>query len=263
MTTEGCRRRILLTNDDGVRAPGLRAIYEQLRDLADVTVVAPVDQRSGASHHITLESPLRAHRLADLPGWMVDFTPVDCVKLALRRLLPAPPDLVVSGINRGSNAGYLVHYSGTVNAATEAAMAGVQAVAVSLCAHDDPDFGPSARVARALVERLLASPLPPRTVLNVNVPPVPWERLRGLRWCRQSLSAFDDAYEERVDPRRSPYYWLTGSPSPVGSDPDDDLRALEEGWVAVTPLTVDWTHEGLFRDGGDLLEGLEVGPRSP
>lgn len=257
-------KRILLTNDDGVRAPGLRAVYEQLRELGEVTVVAPVDQRSGASHHITLESPLRAHRLADLPGWMVDFTPVDCVKLALRRLLPEVPDLVVSGINRGSNAGYLVHYSGTVNAATEAAMAGVQAMAVSLCGYDDPDFEPSARVARALAERLLEAPLPPRTILNVNVPARPWERLQGLRWCRQSLSQFDDAYEERIDPRRSPYYWLTGSPIPIGSAPDDDLRAIGEGWVAVTPITVDWTHEELYRDGGArLLDGLKIGRQSP
>lgn len=257
-------KRILLTNDDGVRAPGLRAVYEQLRELGQVTVVAPVDQRSGASHHITLESPLRAHRLVDLPGWMVDFTPVDCVKLALRRLLPAPPDLVVSGINRGSNAGYLVHYSGTVNAATEAAMAGVQALAVSLCSWDDPDFGASARVAGLLAARLLERPLPPRTVLNVNVPPGPWEQLQGLRWCRQSLAQFDDAYEERVDPRRSPYYWLTGAPIPIDSDADDDLRAVGEGWVAVTPITVDWTHEELYRDGGaPLLEGLKVGRQSP
>lgn len=254
------RPRILLTNDDGVRATGLRAAYEQLRHVADVTVVAPVDQRSGASHHITLESPLRAHRLADLPGWMVDFTPVDCVKLALKRLLPAPPDLVVSGINRGSNAGYLVHYSGTVNAATEAAMAGIPAIAVSLCGYDDLDFLPSARVTRAIVERVLERPLPPRTILNVNVPPRRWEELRGVRWCRQSLAPFEDAYEERVDPRRSPYYWLSGSPIPKGAAPDDDLHAVADGWVAVTPLTIDWTHEAFYSDGGArLIEGLRVG----
>jgi 5'-nucleotidase len=254
------RPRILLTNDDGVRAPGLKACFERLRELADVTVVAPVDQRSGASHHITLEVPLRAHRLADLPGWMVDFTPVDCVKLALRRLLPEPPDLVVSGINRGSNAGYLVHYSGTVNAATEAVMAGVQAIAVSLCAWEGDEFDAAARVTQALAARLLERPLPPRTVLNVNVPNRPWQELKGLRWCRQSLCAFTDEYEERIDPRRQPYYWLAGAPIPKGSAPDDDLRAVQEGWVAVVPLTVDWTHEQLYMDGGaSLIEGLDIG----
>lgn len=257
------RPRILLTNDDGVRAPGLRAVFDALTDLADVTVVAPVDQRSGASHHITLESPLRAHRLTDLPGWMVDFTPVDCVKLALRKLLPEPPDLVISGINRGSNSGYLVHYSGTVNAATEAAMAGVQAMAVSLCGWDEPDFGPAARVTRALAERLLERPLPPRTVLNVNVPARPWERLKGLRWCRQSLCAFDDDYEERVDPRRSSYYWLTGAPHPNVSTGDDDISSVNDGWVAVTPLTVDWTHEELYRSGAGLIDDLQVGGTGP
>ncbi len=139
-------------------------------------------------------------------------------------------------------------------------MAGLPAIAVSLCGYEDLDFGPAARVTRALVERLFERPLPPRTILNVNVPARAWDELQGLRWCRQSLSRFDDAYEERIDPRRSPYYWLTGSPIPIGSAPDDDLRAVSEGWVAVTPLTIDWTHEGLYQDGGaSLLDGLRVG----
>lgn len=260
MTSGQRRPRILLTNDDGVRAPGLRAIHDALLDLADVTVVAPVEQRSGASHHITLEVPLRAHKLQEFPGWMVDFTPVDCVKLALKRLLEEPPDLVVSGINRGSNAGYLVHYSGTVNAATEAAMQGIPAVAFSLCSWDHPDFGPAARVARQLVARVLAHPLPPRVVLNVNVPGCRWEELKGVRLTRQSLRPFDDDYEERRDPRRAPYYWLTGTPVPEGGDPGDDLQAIKERFVAVTPITVDWTAERFHAEGGGAyLEGLEVG----
>lgn len=260
MTSDGRRPRILLTNDDGVRAPGLRAIYEVLRGLADVTVVAPVEQRSGVAHHITLEQPLRAHRLADLPGWMVDFTPVDCVKLALRKLLPQRPDLVVSGINRGSNAGHLVHYSGTVNAATEAAMLGLPALAFSLCGWERPDFSGAAEVARRLVPRILARPLPPRVVLNVNVPCRPFDQLAGVRWCRQSLRAFDDDYEERRDPRGQAYYWLTGTPTPEGGDEGDDLDAIKHGYVAITPLTVDWTHGGLLAEGGgSWLDDLGVG----
>ncbi len=258
---EGSRPRVLLTNDDGVRAPGLRAAFDALAPHADVTVVAPVDQRSGASHQITLESPLRAHRLSDLPGWMVDFTPVDCVKLALGQLLPVRPDLVVSGINRGSNAGNLAHYSGTVAAAKEAVLAGVPAVAFSLCGWDAPDFEAAARVVAALVPRVLARPLPPRTLLNVNVPRRPWAELKGLRWCRQSQRPLGDAYEERRDPRGAAYYWLSGEPVPARGAPDDDFEAIAEGWVAITPLTVDWTAEALWREGGEAwLDGLRGPP---
>jgi 5'-nucleotidase len=256
---QGRRPRILLSNDDGVRAEGLRACYAELAKIADVTVVAPTEQRSGMSHGITLEQPLRAIPLTDMPGFMVDYTPVDCVKLALKQLLVEKPDLVVSGINRGSNAGHLVHYSGTVAAAIEAVLNGVPAVASSLCGWKDPDFAYAARATREICAKVLAgAPVDPQVVLNVNVPNLPESRINGFKICRQSQRMFPDDYDHRVDPRGQPYYWLTGVFSFEGSAPDDDLTAIQEGYVAVTPLDVDWSHErslGALRET-KFLDGL-------
>jgi 5'-nucleotidase len=248
--------RILLANDDGVRSPGLRAAYEALSELGEVTVVAPAEQRSGASHALTLETPLRADPLKDLPGFMVSGTPVDCVKLALSELLDAPPDLVVSGINRGTNGGILVHYSGTVAAAKEATLLGLTALAVSLCEYKNPDYRASAKVTRLVAERLLEAPLAKGLLLNVNVPSGPYEDLKGIRWCRQSLAPLPDIYERREDPRRRPYYWLGGTGPFEGQEPSDDLSAVAEGYVSVTPLKIDWTAEELYASGRAAFEGL-------
>jgi 5'-nucleotidase len=249
------KHRILLTNDDGVRAEGLRACYDELAKIADVTVVAPTEQRSGMSHSITLERPLRAHKLKDLPGYMVDYTPVDCVKLALKSLLPERPHLVVSGINRGSNAGHLVHYSGTVAAAKEALLNGVPAVATSLCGWKGLNFSYAAKVTREVCKQVLETAnLPERTILNLNIPDRPEGEIKGLRVCRQSLRMFPDDYEHRLDPRGEPYWWLTGVFSFDGQAPDDDLNAIKEGYVALTPLNVDWTNASAL----DALKRLKI-----
>lgn len=254
------RPRILLTNDDGVRAPGLRAAYEALSEIGDVTVVAPTTHMSGASHKLTLDTPLRAVPLEEYPGYRVDFTPVDCVKLALKHLLPERPDLVVSGINRGHNAGYLVHYSGTVAAAKEATLSGIPAMAISLAQHKDPDFQASGQVAQQIAPRLLEHPLPIGVVLNVNVPRGSFHELKGARWCRQSMCPLSDVYERRIDPRRQPYYWLLGTGEFRGLDPQDDLSLIHEGYVTLTPLTLDWTHDPTFQAGAEaLVSGLEQG----
>ncbi|HBP17738.1 MAG TPA: 5'/3'-nucleotidase SurE [Planctomycetes bacterium] len=244
---------ILLANDDGADAPGLIAAYEALCELGEVTVVAPAQQQSGQAHAITLETPLRANRLRERPGYRVPGTPVDCVKLALNQLVESPPELVVSGINQGTNGGILVHYSGTVAAAKEACLQGIPAMAVSLCQYRDCDYSAAARVTRTLAERLLAQPLPRGVLLNVNVPPGPYEALAGLRWCRQSLASLDDVYERREDPRGRPYYWLGGSGPFKGEAEHDDLIAVEGGYVALTPLRVDWTDEESWRGGGSAL----------
>jgi len=248
--------KILLTNDDGVRSPGLLSVYEALSEIADVTVVAPADQRSGHSHMLTLDTPLRAKKLKGLPGYKVDFTPVDCVKLALKQLLPEPPDMIVSGINWGFNAGNLVHYSGTVAAAVEGVLNGIPSLAVSLCCYErEPDFAPAAAVTRSLVEKLLAEPLPAGTLLNVNVPVDP---IKGFRWTRQSLRQLDDEYEAREDPRGRSYYWLTGSIGELrGLNPQDDLETVHGGYVALTPLRVDWTDEGLMQSHGEGSRWLD------
>ncbi|MCA8920845.1 MAG: 5'/3'-nucleotidase SurE [Planctomycetes bacterium] len=237
------RPRILLTNDDGVHAAGLLAAYEALSEVADVTVVAPTSQCSGFSHKLTLDRPLRAYPLRDLPGYRVEVTPVDCVKVALKELLPEPPDLVVSGINRGLNAGMLVHYSGTVAAAIEATLNGVPALAVSLgVGAAEPDFSGPAAVTAQVAQGLLENPLGTDVVLNVNFPRGPRAEWRGLCWCRLSKASLDDSYERRLDPRGRPYYWLSGDLSELtGDEPEDDLTLLRDRYVTVTPLQVDWT----------------------
>jgi 5'-nucleotidase len=210
------------------------------------------------SHSITLERPLRAHKLRDLPGYMVDYTPVDCVKLALKSLLPEKPHLVVSGINRGTNAGHLVHYSGTVAAAKEAVLNGVPAVATSLCGWKGLDFSYAARVTREVCRKILeGESLPPRTILNLNIPDRPEHEIKGFRVCRQSLRMFPDDYEHRLDPRGEPYWWLTGVFSFEGAQADDDLTAIKEGYVSLTPLRVDWTEESALGALGGLSRGLE------
>ena len=249
-------KRILLANDDGADSPGLWAAYEALSELGSVTVVAPHAQQSGASHAITLETPLRATKLTGaLPGFRVPGRPVDCVKLALNQLLPFTPDLVVSGINEGSNGGVLVHYSGTVAAAKEATIQGLPALAISLCQWKDPDYTASAKVLGVIAARLLAAPLPKGVLLNVNVPPGAYEELKGLRWTRQATAPLPDVYERREDPRRRPYYWLSGSGPFRGDQPDQDLVAVEEGYVALTPLKIDWTDEASYGAGGSALVG--------
>lgn len=249
-------KRILLANDDGADSPGLHAAYEALAPLGQVTVVAPHAQQSGASHAITLETPLRSDPLPDQRGYRVWGHPSDCVKLALDQLLPdGPPDLVVSGINQGSNGGILVHYSGTVAAAKEATLQGYAAMAISLCQWTNHEYSASAKVLRTVAERLLANPLPQGVLLNVNVPPGSYEDLKGIRWTRQSLARLDDRYERREDPRRRPYYWLSGSGPFRGDQPTDDLKAVEEGYVALTPIKVDWTDEAVYGAGGASLVG--------
>lgn len=237
------RPRILLTNDDGVSSSGLLAAYTALSEVADVTVVAPTAQCSGFSHKLTLDRPLRAYPLRDLPGYRVEVTPVDCVKVALKELLPEPPDLVVSGINRGLNAGMLVHYSGTVAAALEATLNGVPALAVSLgVGRGEADFGPPAEVTAQVAKGLLEHPLGTDVVLNLNFPRGPRADWRGLTWCRLSTAILPDAYEKRLDPRGRPYYWLSGDLSELtGDEPEDDLTLLRDRFVTLTPLVVDWT----------------------
>lgn len=252
--------RILLSNDDGVRSPGLLSAYEALSAFADVTVVAPADQRSGHSHMLTLDTPLRAKPLKDLPGFKVDFTPVDCVKLALRNLLPEPPDLVISGINWGWNAGQLVHYSGTVGAAVEGVLNGVPSMAVSLCCgHAKPDFGPAGQITARIAQQLLAEPLPQHSLLNVNVPV---GEIKGFKWARQSLRQLDDQYDARQDPRGRDYYWLTGDIGQLeGLDPGDDIEVIRAGYVALTPIRIDWTDDALMQShAGRWVEELGGSP---
>jgi len=242
--------KILVTNDDGVYAPGLLALAKALSSLGEVEVVAPSQGQSGAGHGITFLEPLTADQVtiaAERRAWSVSGTPADCVKLGLQELLPDRPDLVVSGINAGANRGVDVLYSGTVAAAAEAALNGIPAVAVSLEKSDGFDFESAAGWALKVLSPILEGGIPRGQVLNINVPAASRGAARGIRLVPQSLSAWEDGYDRRQDPRGRDYYWLTAD-EPV-SDPRNpsDSGALADGWVTVTPLQFDLTaHEQII-----------------
>jgi 5'-nucleotidase len=231
---------ILITNDDGVFAPGLRALVEALRPVGEISVVAPSEERSGAAQSITLKQPIICEPVAERE-WAVYGTPADAMILALHRLLPQHPDLVVSGINRGANLGENVYYSGTVGAALEAAINGIPAMAISL-AHKgrDFDFGASGRFARRLVELALGEKLPPNLLLNVNVP----QKWTGaVRFTRQSEKITRNLLKDGTDPRGRAYYWLHEQTVKNEVAPETDYAAIFAGAVSVTPLELDRTHE--------------------
>ena len=248
---------ILVTNDDGIYAPGLAALYQELRQLGEVMVVAPESEQSAVGHAISLNTPLRVKK-APLAGggwgWAVSGTPADCVKIALAEFLPAVPDLVVSGINLGPNVGINVLYSGTVSAATEAAILGVkQAVAVSLNAYKDVDFTTAARVTGKLLARLQEQPPAEPFCLNVNLPNLPEKAIKGVRLTHQDTGPLAEHFECRVDPRERRYYWLAEINERTGLDPDTDHATLQAGYISITPLHHDLTHYPSL----DSLRGLE------
>jgi 5'-nucleotidase len=239
------RPRILVSNDDGVRAPGIAALRTELATIGDVTVVAPDRERSAASHSLTMDVPLRASRIADNVV-SVEGTPTDCVLLAIKNLLPELPDLVVSGVNRGPNVGDDVTYSGTVAAAMEARILGVPSMAVSLgrSPSGEWDYGFAARVARELSLLIIANGLPDGTLLNVNVPNIPEDEVSGIEVVRQGKQSYEDSIVEKADPRGRSYYWIGGHATTWKNQEDTDIAALERGCIAVTPIHLDLTDRG-------------------
>ncbi len=236
---------ILLTNDDGINAVGLRALYDVFRDAGyTVHVVAPVTEQSAVGHAITLFSPLRVVEVREVgfEGLGVVGTPADCVKLAVHHLLPRRPDLLVSGINAGANVGVDVLYSGTVSAATEGALAGIHALAVSV-----DDFRPVDLAAQAAwTVRFIAdfpwSSVPPLTVFNLNFPAGSLPEPARVHVCPQTSATYRDWYIERADPRGRPYYWLGGVIPEELVQPGTDRALLSQGCITLTPLTFDLTH---------------------
>ncbi len=245
---------ILLSNDDGYQAPGLKALAAALRSVAEVVVVAPDRDRSGASNSLTLDVPLRAQEMED--GTIrVEGTPTDCVHLAITGLLKEEPDMVVAGINAGANMGDDVLYSGTVAAATEGRFLGYPAMAVSMASHAPAHLETGARVARGLVERLQRQPLPADSILNVNVPDLPWEALQGFRATRLGHRHKAEPVVKATDPRGRPIYWV----GPAGPEQDagegTDFHAVRNGFVSITPIQVDLTrHQAVPR----VAEWLEA-----
>jgi 5'-nucleotidase len=236
---------ILLTNDDGIRAVGLRALYAALTKAGHrVHVAAPMTEQSAVGHSVTLFSPLRVKEVeeAGFSGLGISGTPADCVKLALSHLLPKLPDMIVSGINSGANVGVDVLYSGTVSAATEGALAGVPAMAVSVDDFHPEELSAQAEYAVRLLDGDFWSGFPRHCVLNLNFPAGPLSEAKGLKVCRQTGSTYRDWYDERNDPRGNPYYWLCGVIPPEKVEPDSDRDYLSRGYITVTPLTFDLTH---------------------
>jgi 5'-nucleotidase len=241
-------KHILVTNDDGVMAPGLYALVREMRHLGKVSVLAPDRNWSGSGHVKTLDRALRvrAARLVDgTVAYASDGAPSDCVALASLGYFKEPIDLVVSGINVGANLGHDVTYSGTVTAAMEAGIAGVPGMAVSLEVPEgylsDIDFGPAATAARQVVQRVIENGLPPEILLNVNVPFLREDQIQGFRLTRQGLRVYHSRLDERIDPRGRPYYWIGGD-APTGvPERGTDIGALAEGFISVTPLQLDLT----------------------
>lgn len=236
--------QILLTNDDGIHALGLWALQHVFSKRHQVTVVAPDRERSAVGHGITLHQPIRFERLCvkgGPPGFAVNGTPADCVKLGLAELLDTPPGLVVSGINPGANVGINVNYSGTVAAAKEAAMAGIPAMAISIIAPGDRHVDAVARFAESLARRMMAWRLPRGTFLNVNFPDLPMEDIRGVRWSRQGNGVFAQHFEKRSDPRNRTYYWQGCDGQEAYDQPDIDGAALADRYISITPIKCDMT----------------------
>jgi 5'-nucleotidase len=237
--------RILLSNDDGYQAPGLRALHRAISGIAEAVVVAPDRDRSGASNSLTLEQPIRASRTED--GFIrVEGTPTDCVHLAITGLLTHEPDMVVSGINAGANMGDDVIYSGTVAAATEGRFLGYPAMAVSLASHTPRFFDTAARVATELVTRLCERPLAADSILNVNVPDLPYGELQGFLATRLGHRHKAEPVVKAEDPRGRPIYWVGPAGAEQDAGPGTDFHAVRNGFVSVTPLQVDLTrHQAL------------------
>jgi len=239
--------RILLTNDDGIYAPGLRALRTELQKLGSVLVVAPATEQSAAGHSVTLLNPLLVSDVFEddgksFVGWAVEGRPADCVKLALLELLPDPPDVIISGLNAGSNAGINVLYSGTVAAAIEGAFYRRTAIAVSL-EYDKKitDFPAAARYARQVIEQIMARKPAEGSLFNVNIPVLERGPVKGVKVLPQNVSPYTEKFDRRVNPRGRTYFWA--SPEFLCPDPHSgtDVEALAEGFITVTPLKFDLT----------------------
>lgn len=233
--------RILLSNDDGYFAPGLSVLFEALSGLGDIVVVAPEQNRSGASNSLTLDRPLFLKKAAS--GFhFVNGTPTDCVHLAVTGMLEQLPDIIVSGINNGSNMGDDTIYSGTVAAATEGFLLGIPSIAISLTSFEGNNFEVAGRVARELVERFIRDPIKEAVLLNVNVPDIPYAELRGMEVTRLGRRHKAEAVVKMNSPRNETVYWVGASGSAADAGPGTDFNAVERGCVSITPLQIDLTH---------------------
>jgi 5'-nucleotidase len=237
--------RVLLTNDDGIFAKGIEALYQALKHEHEVTIVAPETEQSAVGHAITFLNPLRVspvRRNGSFFGYALSGTPADCVKIAVTELIKPPPEVVVSGINMGANVGVNVIYSGTVSAATEAALLGIPSIAVSIDAFDTQDFSAATSVVPKVIGMIRREGLPEGVSLNINVPNVPAGRIKGIRITHQGIMRCVENYDRRIDPRNHVYYWLCNSAVIPDNDPGSDSAAVADDFISITPIHHDLTH---------------------
>lgn len=244
--------KILITNDDGINAPGLYALYNEIKKIGDVVVVAPDSEKSAVGHAITLSDPLRVVEFSKnghFFGYAVKGTPADCVKIAYWAILKEEkPDLLISGINLGSNTGINIIYSGTVSAATEGAMLGIPSFAISLTTFKNPDFKPAAIFARQFASVLVRQRLPQGVSLNINVPPVPLKEIQGVAITRQGKALYREEFDKRVDPQEKIYYWLTGAKVKIEETDDIDDQAIINKKISITPIHYDLTEYSMINE---------------
>lgn len=243
--------KILVTNDDGIYAPGIFALVNAMKELGDVSVVAPLAEKSAVGHAITVSDPLRVteiERNGIFFGHAVNGTPADCVKIAIKCLLDQKPDIVVSGINQGSNTATNVIYSGTVSAAAEGVILGIPAIAVSLTSFSNKDFSYAGKVALHISRQVLEHGLPERTLLNINVPALPENEIREVLPAKQGKGRYEEVFDRRTDPQNRTYYWMAGKRMILDKDDDVDDVIVMQNKVAVTPIQYDLTHHEFLKE---------------
>jgi len=250
---------ILITNDDGITAPGIKALVEAVKDLGKIIVVAPDKPNSGMGHAITIGEPLRLHPSNQIEGaecYQCSGTPVDCVKLAVDKVLHRKPDICLSGINHGANHSINVIYSGTMSAALEAAIEGIPSIGFSLLDFSvEADFEGAKKYARLIVEQILGKKNEKHLCLNVNIPAVPAELLKGIKVSRQAYAKYEEDFDERKDPHGKSYYWLTGEFVNFDKGRDTDVWALKHNYVSVVPVQFDLTNYTLKAKLEKTLKG--------
>lgn len=242
---------ILVVNDDGITSPGIKSLIEVVKEYGEVVVVAPDKPQSGMGHAITLDSILSINKMEieGVKAYACSGTPVDCVKIAVNKILTRKPDLIVSGINHGSNSSINVIYSGTMSAALEGSLENIPSVGFSLLSHSiDADFSASKYYVRLLIKQLLSTSLPKGICLNVNIPNVPQELINGIKVCRQAKGNWEEEYDERTDPMGRTYYWLTGKFVIDDKGEDTDEWALKNNYISIVPIQHDITNHNVIND---------------
>ncbi|OJW83981.1 MAG: 5'/3'-nucleotidase SurE [Bacteroidetes bacterium 46-16] len=240
---------ILITNDDGITAPGIHALVDAVKDLGHIVVVAPDSPQSGMGHAITIGTPLRLDKVDEFDGvesWQCSGTPVDCVKLARDKILHRKPDICLSGINHGANHSINLIYSGTMSAAMEAAIEGIPSAGLSSLDYNfDADFTIAKKVARSIALRMLEGEMPEHLLLNVNIPKVKESDYKGMKLCRQAYAKWEENFDHRIDPRGKDYYWMVGRFVNMDTGTDTDVQALHEGYTSVVPVKFDLTDHSI------------------